>query len=170
MKFFFAGIIHFLLISSTLLGQDIIGFWKTINDKTGKPESIIAIYEYQQKYFGRLVATLKENGEIQDTMDDPKVKAPGVEGNPYYSGMDIIWNVKKEGSKYTDGKILDPEKGKIYNVEMWPSKKNLIVRGEIWIFGVNQQWIPAADNDFSGPFKKPDLTTFVPEIPKVKKR
>jgi len=163
-------IFSILLFGSILSAQEEpIGFWKTINDKTGKAESIIAIYPYQNQYFGRIIATINPKGEIIDTMEHPKTRAPGVEGDGFYSGMDIIWGLQKnQGTKYVGGKILDPEKGRIYDAEMWLKNGNLNVRGQIWIFGQTQVWVPAQDNDFPPNFEKPDLSVFVPTIPKPK--
>jgi uncharacterized protein (DUF2147 family) len=149
--------------------QDVVGFWKIMNDKTGKTESLIAVYEYQGQYYGRLIATMDENGKIEDTIYDPKNRAPGVEGDPFYVGMDIIWGLKKEGTKYKEGKILDPKKGKLYSAEMWPEEGKLVLRGKVWVFGENEEWLPATDRDFPPGFKKPDLTQFVPVIPQAKK-
>lgn len=166
-KLFFILSIFFL--NTLAADQGVIGFWKTINDKTGKPESIIGIYQYNGKYYGRIIATYNDDGQtINDTMQNPKDKAPGVEGDAYYSGMDIMWDLKDQGDKFTDGKILDPREGKIYNAEMWLQNNNLVVRGEIWVFGENQTWVPARDTDFPPSFQKPDLARFVPQIPKVK--
>lgn len=154
--------------SAGVSAQDIQGYWKTINDKTHKPESVIGIYEYQGKYFGKLVATYDDNEKIDDTIDAPKYKAPGVVGDPYYVGLDIIYDIKKDGSKFDGGKIVDPEKGDVYDAELWLDKGNLIVRGEILFFGENETWLPMKDTDFPANFKKPDLSKFVPSIPKVK--
>jgi uncharacterized protein (DUF2147 family) len=159
----------FLLMSPILHSEEVIGFWKTINDKSGQPESIVAVYEYQGKYYGRIVATYDMFGNIGETIDRPKDRAPGVVGNPFYNGLDILWDLKKEGSKYVDGKILDPEKGKVYDAKMWLDNGKLIVRGELLIFGRNEKWLPVKDGDFPSDFKKPDLNQFVPSIPKVTK-
>ena len=65
-------------------------------------------------------------------------------------------------------KILDPEKGNIYNSELWVnSNGQLVVRGKYLMFGRSQEWFPALDKDFPSGFKKPDLNSFVPAIPEV---
>lgn len=159
---------YFLVCSMSLFAADsVVGFWKTMNEKTGKPESILAVYEYKGNYFGRIILTYKPDGTINDTIYAPVDRAPGVKGNPYYSGLDIIWDLAKEDSKYGNGAIMDPEKGKVYDAEMWLDKGNLIVRGEVLIFGRNQTWPPAKDSDFPPGFVKPDLTKLVPKIPEV---
>jgi len=167
MKKIVFALFYLFLANTYAFGEDVIGFWKTINESTGKPESIVGIYEHNSKYFGRIVATLNSQGEIQDSMDNPKERAPGVIGNPFYSGMDIIWDLKKNGDKFSGGKILDPEHGRVYDAELWRDKNKLIVRGELLFLGRNQAWIPAENEDFNG-FKKPNLTAFVPSIPEVK--
>lgn len=149
--------------------QEIQGFWKTISDETNQPQSIVGIYEYQGKYYGRIIATYDDKGKIDATLDSPNGRAPGVEGEPFYTGLDIIWGLKPQDSKYLDGKILDPEKGRVYDAEMWRKDGNLIVRGKVWIFGANQEWLPAGPTDFPPGFTPPDMTQFVPQIPKAKK-
>lgn len=154
--------------------EDVMGLWKTIDDKTGKARSIIAVYEYQGKVYGRLIATYDDAGkEIMETLNTPKDRAPGVEGDPYYVGLDIIWDLKKEDGKYLNGKVMDPEKGRVYNAEMWRKNDNLIMRGQILLFGVklgsNQEWLPVRDSELPTNFPKPDLAALVPSVQKVKK-
>lgn len=167
-KSLFFCLIIFFSLSNSLLAQDIVGFWKTIDDKTGKPQSIVAIYKYRNKYYGRLIATFNDRGVVEETIYNPKERAPGVKGNPYYVGLDFIWNLKQEGSRYVDGKIMDPEKGRIYDAEAWIDKGNLIMRGQFLFIGRNQTWPPATDKDFPQGFQKPDLNKLVAEIPRIK--
>lgn len=149
---------------------DITGFWKTIDDKTGKPQSIVAVYPFQGKYYGRLIITFDENGKLEDTIYDAKARAPAVVGNPFYAGLDIIWNLKPNGDKFTDGEILDPEHGRIYGAELWRKGDDLIVRGKVLFLGRNQTWPQAVEGDFPENFKKPDLATLSPVIPKPLKK
>jgi len=158
-----------LVFCQSFAAEGIVGFWKTIDENSGKEQSIIAIYEYQGKYYGRIVATYDDKGKIVDSIYQPKDRAPGVIGNPYYSGLDIIWDLENKGNKFTNGKILDPEKGKIYGAELWRQNSNLVVRGKLLFFGRNQTWLPVQDKEFADNFKKPDLRSFIPVIPKVKK-
>lgn len=155
-------------ISAMVFGQDVVGYWNTINEKTGKAESIVAIYEYQGKYYGRIIATFDDSGKIQETIYDPKERAPGIVGEPYYSGMDIIWDMQPSGKEYKHGHIVDPEHGKVYDAQMWIQNGNLMVRGEILFFGRNQEWLATQESQFPPNFKKPDFKTFTPKIPEVK--
>ena len=145
----------------------IAGFWKTINEKTLMPECIIAIYEHRGQYFGRIILTYRADGSLQDTLYNPEKRALGVLGNPYYSGLDIIWGLRKKGGFYTGGSILDPLRGNIYRAEAWKEKDRLVVRGIWFIFWRNQTWPKALDADFPEGFHKPDFFSFTPIIPKV---
>jgi len=152
----------------TVFAQEIAGFWKVFKEKTHKPDCLVAIYEHEGKYYGRIIATYDDKGVIDDTIYAPKGRAPGIQGNPYYCGMDIIWGLRSEENEDRyKGKIFDPEKGKIYEAEVWLEDPNLIVRGEVWIFGENLVWPPASDSDFTKNFKKPDVKKFVPVKPQV---
>lgn len=151
----------------TGFADEITGFWKSVNDETGKAQCIVAIYEYEDKFYGRIIATFDSDQKLSETIYSPKGRAPGVIGNPFYCGLDIIWDLIDNGISYK-GKILDPEKGNVYNSELWVEKGNLIVRGKLLFLGRNQKWIPAVDADFSNGFKKPNIKTFVPIIPQVK--
>ena len=168
-KFLMLNLFFMLFVCQAFSIDNIVGFWKTIDEKSGKARSIIGIYEYQGKYYGRIVGTFDESGKnIEDTVDKPKKRAPGVIGNPFYSGLDIIWDLQNQGNKFINGEILDPQKGKIYGAEMWLKNDKLVVRGKLFFFGRNQTWLPVHDNEFKNGFKKPDLRLFVPSIPQVK--
>lgn len=159
-----------LFFSGSVLADDaknIVGFWKTINETTLQPECIVAIYRHNGVYYGRIIVTYNDDGSIQDTIYQPNKRAIGILGNPYYAGLDIIWGLKPKGGKFLGGSVVDPKKGNIYGAEVWRNDKNLIVRGKLFIFGRNQTWPPAIDADFPVGFNKPDLTAFVPTIPKT---
>ncbi len=157
----------FLLLSFSLYAAGgIEGFWKTINED-GVAQSVIAIYEYGGLYYGRIIATFDESGKFSDSIYNPQKRAPGVVGERYYSGLDIIWFLRNRGIKFK-GKILDPQKGDIYNSEVWTENGNLVVRGKLMMFGRSQTWLPMLPADFPKGFKIPDLKSFVPDIPEVK--
>lgn len=161
-RFVFALLASFSLWSA----EDISGYWKTISDVDGRAQSIIAVYPYQGRYYGRIIGSFNEEGKMDDSIYKPVKRAPGVVGTPFYSGMDIIWDLEDRGNRFK-GKILDPEHGDIYNSELWVDNGNLMVRGKLFIFGRTQQWLPAEKGDFPKGFKVPDLKSFVPTIPQV---
>ena len=91
----------------------IIGKWKTIDDKTNEPKSIVKIYEQDGKYFGQITQLFRKPGEDPDPVcdkcpdDDPRKDQPT-------KGMIILKDLVKKGDKYSGGTILDPKEGKIY--------------------------------------------------------
>jgi uncharacterized protein (DUF2147 family) len=163
-KTLFLGFLSFLTFFSSLNADDITGFWKTYNDKTKKAESIIAVYTYQGKQYGKIIGSFNSEGVIDDSIYDPQGRATGVAGNPYYSGLDIIWNLQSNGSRYK-GKIMDPRNGNTYNVELWTRNGDLVVRGKLFIFGSNRIWKAAKESDFTSAFPKPDLNKLTPRLP-----
>jgi uncharacterized protein (DUF2147 family) len=158
-----------LLFCSSLMAKDIGGFWQTTDQKTQKPTSVVAIYPYQGKYYGRILGSYNANGEIDDSIYQPKGRATGIAGNPYYSGLDFVWNATYEGGGRFSGFVVDPRNGKTYVAELWRQGDNLILRGELFMFGRNEEWLPFPEDQFNDTFKKPDLSTFVPVIPKPAK-
>ena len=111
--------------------EGVVGYWTTIDDETKEAKSVVQIYEYQGKYYGRVVELIQDK--------NAKAKIPG---NPSVLGLDIIWDLEKDGDSYSGGEVLDPTKGKVYGCEIWREGKNLIVRGKIAFLGRNQTWLP----------------------------
>jgi len=149
--------------------QGIAGLWKSRDQNSDKPRSLVAIYKYKDMYYGRMLATYDENGKIKDTILEKKEKATGVVGNPPYCVMDFVYHLKQEKDdplKY-EGKIIDPEKGKVYTAEVWLDGDNIIVRGKVWIFGENIPWHKAANKDLPSGFSMRDIKDFVPVIPEI---
>jgi uncharacterized protein (DUF2147 family) len=154
----------FLGIHTAALATNITGYWQTIDKKTKLPTSVIAIYPYQGKYYGRIIATCNGQGKIEETMQHPKSRAPGVAGKPYYCGLDIIWINEASGKGQHKGHVMDPTNGKVYTAKVWREGNNLVLRGEVLMFGRNEIWPPCPDSYFSQNCPKPDMGKFVPLI------
>ncbi len=116
---------------SAMAAEDISGIWKTIDDETGEAKSLVQIYPYQGRMYGRVVALFKNKEKV----------AVGIQGDPKILGLDVIWDLEDKGDRWKGGRILDPQKGKIYACEIWRDKDQLIVRGKIGPFGRNQTWL-----------------------------
>ncbi len=156
-----------LFCCSLSADQEITGLWKSRDDKSDKPRSLVVIYKYEDKYYGRMIATYDEEGKIEDTILEKKDKAPGVVGNPPYCGMDFVYNIEEiRGNKYA-GKIIDPQKGKVYSAKLWRSGNDLIMRGEVFIFGKNIRWPAASVKDLPKGFKMSEVKSFVPVVPQA---
>ena len=128
-----------LLISTIFYAQhSVIGKWKTIDDETGKMVSVVEIFEYKNKIYGKVI-------EITNPKDRNKtcVNCTGEDKNKPILGLTVIKGLSKEGDEYTNGKILDPKHGKLYKSYIkLESKDRLKVRGYIGIslIGRSQIW------------------------------
>ena len=158
-------LLFFLFFHSAFAGDNISGFWKSLKE-SGEPQCIFGIYEHEGIYYGRIIGTYDDNGQMSDTIYKPKGRAAGVAGNPHTCGLDIIYGLEDGGSRFF-GKIIDPTNGKVYNCELWLQGSTLIVRGKLFIFGKNISWYKATKDDFPKGFKLPDLKSFVPAVPQV---
>lgn len=144
----FLTILSVLIFSTNVCANDkITGYWTTVDDETGDKKSVVQIYEHNGQYFGRVVDLFKNKEAVAKLPQNPKIL-----------GLDIIWNLSKDGNKYTGGNILDPQKGKVYGCEIWREDNNLIVRGKIAFLGRNQTWLKNTD------FKSED-SNLIPNIP-----
>lgn len=158
------------LMTAPLFAQsanDVFGLWKTIDDETGKAQSVILIYKYQGKLYGRIIMTLDDNEKPKDTWIEPKDRAEKMPDKPYYAGLDMIWDLEQKGEKWAKGKICDPAKGKVYGCEIsYDAKKGeLVVRGKIGPLGRNQYWQKVRSADLPKGFAPPENP--VPAIPRT---
>jgi uncharacterized protein (DUF2147 family) len=119
-----------------------VGRWKTIDDITGKAKSVVLIWEQGGKLFGR----------IQKLVDpDPKDPNPtcdgcaGAQKGKPVVGLQILWNLQKNGDGWSGGTILDPATGKTYKclLSVEDGGTKLKVRGFIGLslLGRTQYWL-----------------------------
>jgi uncharacterized protein (DUF2147 family) len=117
------------------------GVWKTIDDKTGQPKSIVEISDQNGELTGKVTQVLQS-----DQGPNPICKeCEGERKNQPVTGMTIIWGMKKSGEdEWSGGKILDPKNGKIYGCKMHlvDNGQKLDVRGFIGfsLLGRTQTW------------------------------
>jgi uncharacterized protein (DUF2147 family) len=156
--------ITFLCAATLFAAENIEGIWKRMNDQTGLRECVIVVYSYQDHLYGKIIATFDKDGKLNDTLDHPLHRAPGVPGDVPYCGLDFIWNLIKKGNRF-EGKIIDPQKGGVYKAELWRKNDQLVIRGKLLFFGRNTIWIPALSEDLPPNFKEADIAQFVPKIP-----
>ena len=129
-----------LLSMNAVNAQNVIGKWKSIDDDTKKPKSIVEITEKDGKLYGTIIKLYREDGEdpdpiCDDCTDDRK--------DQKVIGMEIIRDMVKDGSEWEDGTICDPKDGKVYSCKLWLDEDNpnqLNVRGYIAFFFRTQYW------------------------------
>lgn len=117
----------------------IVGNWKTIDDKTNEPKSIVQIYQRGGKYYGRVTRLFRKKGEDPDPRCTKCADSDPRKGKRV-KGMVILKDLVKKGEEYSGGKILDPKNGKVYKCKIWLEKGSLKVRGYVGIFFRTQTW------------------------------
>ncbi len=122
--------------------QSITGRWKTIDDNTGKERSIVEIYKEGDAYHGKIVKIFREPGEDPDPICK---ECKGEKKDKKILGMEIITDLRydPEDKEYSDGEILDPENGNVYDVKLWIDESGqLKVRGYLYFLYRTQTWLP----------------------------
>lgn len=131
-----------MLMTLTTFAQSPVGKWKTIDDETNKPKSIVEIYEKDGKLYGKVIKLFREPSEEQD----PKCDECDADDPRYMQrvmGMEILKGVEKDGDDWEDGEILDPKNGSIYDCDLeLETADKLKVRGYLGIslIGRTQYW------------------------------
>jgi uncharacterized protein (DUF2147 family) len=121
-----------------ILSAQVTGKWKTIDDETGQAKSIVEIYEKDGKIYGKIVEILNPaKKEAKCT------KCKGADKDKPILGLVIIKGLTKDDDEWTDGDILDPNKGKLYSCTIsLDGKDKLKVRGYLGVslLGRTQVW------------------------------
>lgn len=138
MKKICAFLMFALISTAGMFAQDVTGKWKTIDDETGEAKSIVEIYKQDGKVYGKITEILNK-----DRQDAKCVDCPGSDKGKPVQGLVIIKGLEKDGDEYNDGKILDPQSGKLYKclIELENPDK-LKVRGYVGfsLLGRTQYW------------------------------
>jgi uncharacterized protein (DUF2147 family) len=117
------------------------GWWKTIDDDTGKAKSVVLLSVKDGQLTGMILSIIPEPGQTPDPICD---KCEGERKGKPVKGMTIMWGLRKDGDEWSGGKVLDPANGKIYRcyVEVVDRGAHLKVRGYVGIslFGRTQYW------------------------------
>jgi uncharacterized protein (DUF2147 family) len=126
------------------------GLWQSVDDDTHKPTGWFLIRDNGGVYDGAIVRMFLKPGENPDAVCD---QCTDDRHNKPWLGLDIIRGMKRNGTKYTDGTILDPRNGRVYSAEMsvTPDGQTLVVRGYLGIslLGQNQYWTRLPDTAYN---------------------
>jgi uncharacterized protein (DUF2147 family) len=126
-------------------GNSPVGYWKTIDDVTNQPKSILEITEAKDHSLtGRIVKIYPRPGYDENEVC---TECKGERHNQRIVGMVIMEHVKQSVSnqhQWVNGQILDPVNGKTYNCNftLMDDGKQAVVRGYIGmpLFGRSQTW------------------------------
>lgn len=130
-----------LLFVGYAKGASPVGYWKTIDDETGKPRSIVYIWSEGQTLSGKIVQLFRQPEEEADPFC---IECKGPLKREKIVGLKILSGLEQDGDEWGDGEILDPKNGKTYScyVEVQDHGKKLKVRGYLGIslLGRTQYW------------------------------
>jgi len=99
------------------------------------------------------ITTVEEGGQLKATItkvtkdgkDDPTAtcaKCSGDSKDKPLAGLVILWDTKKDGVNWKDGKLLDPDSGRLVSgkVEIADGGKKLNVKGSVAFISKTQAW------------------------------
>jgi uncharacterized protein (DUF2147 family) len=143
MRVLLTGLIALMIFvaASSPVSNGVTGKWKTIDDESGKPKSIVLLYKQNGKLYGKILKLFRGPDEEQNPLCD---ECEGELHNKPIIGMQIV-----NGLEYDDGEwegddgILDPANGKVYDCKIWLDEDNpdvLNVRGYIGFLYRTQYW------------------------------
>ena len=125
MKKIFLSMIFMLLPLAAAFAQDVIGKWK-LEDGS----AIVEVYKQGDVFNGKIVwleNPTEDDGTpaVDNNNPDPKLRSRQL------IGLNMLSNLKKNGSEYSGGSIYDPGNGKTYNCSMKVEGDVLKVRGSL---------------------------------------
>ena len=135
----FAGLL--LALAAAVPAQEApLGRWKTIDDATGTPKSVVEIYRARDgSIAGRVVDIL----DLKDGPNPPCKACKGpLHGKPI-RGLVILWGLRPDGDGgWSGGRVLDPENGKDYRAKLalLEGGRTLGMSGCIAVFCRQQVW------------------------------
>ncbi len=120
--------------------QSVEGLWKTIDDESGKPESVVKMYFKDAKLYGQITKLLSaKQGD-----DGICHTCTGKHKEEALEGMLIIEGLEKEDKAWQgDEKLYYPKNDKYYDCKVWLDEENkdiLYVRGYWGFLYRTQTW------------------------------
>jgi uncharacterized protein (DUF2147 family) len=119
-----------------------VGRWETVDDSTGKVNSVVLIWEANGKLYGKIEKLIDPDPR------DPDPRCSRCEGqlkDRPIIGLQILWDLHRDGDQWSGGKVLDPDNGSKYKcyVAVEDGGQKLKVRGFIGfsVLGRTQYWV-----------------------------
>lgn len=132
----------FLIISIPVYAQSVEGRWITYNEETGSPLSVIEIMKVGNSIEGKVKEIFLEPFQGDDPICN---NCNGERKDKKVINMNFLWGLVKNGTEWSNGKILDPQSGEVYNSKLWMEDNNTLkVRGYagiMYLFYRTQTWL-----------------------------
>jgi uncharacterized protein (DUF2147 family) len=119
-----------------------VGLWRTFDDRTGRERGLVRITQVGEELRGTIAGTVDpaEGRHICEKCTDDRRNQPII-------GLEIMRGMRPDGDAWDEGRILDPETGKVYHCKMHLEEggQRLVLRGYIGFsfIGRSQTWIRA---------------------------
>jgi sterol desaturase/sphingolipid hydroxylase (fatty acid hydroxylase superfamily) len=114
------------------------GRWRTIDDQTGDVRSVVHVQLANGQLRGHIEKVLSRPGEDPDPVCD---RCRDQRRNQRVIGMEILSGYRRDGHRWTGGRVLDPENGNEYSSAVWlETPDRLRVRGYWGPFYRTQTW------------------------------
>ena len=117
------------------------GRWRTIDDKTGEAKSIIRLSIDNGELTGVVEQVFAPPAPSTNPLCE---KCDGALKNKPIVGMRVMWGFRKDGDKYSGGRLLDPESGNTYKgtITLTEAGQRLKLRGYVGfsMLGRTQTW------------------------------
>ena len=153
----------FMMTLSVLTAASPDGYYKSVDSKQGFTTSIIAVYTYDQMVYGRIIVAFdEEDGTYIESYQSPVSSISIGNKRHFLVEIDLFFGLKKNGSRYTGGKVVDVKNGNIYGAQIWRESGDLILRGMLGPFGMKYRFCKAVEKDFPPFVRIPRLDSFVP--------
>ena len=130
--------------SHLAFAADLSGTWRSIDDKTGSAKAILEIRETAAGIYSAKI--IKITPRPSYTPRETCVSCPAPYTNKPILGLDVLTGLKDAGNhNFTQGKLIDPLSGNIYNTKakLSANNKRLTLRGYVGVsaLGRSQTWI-----------------------------
>ncbi len=99
-----------LLVAGPALAQSPVGTWRTVDDATGEPKSLVRIFEEDGRLVGEIQQLLQNGGRC--------VGCAGRFANSDMRGVRILTGFSQRGDEWVGGRITDPKTGRVYRAKM----------------------------------------------------
>jgi uncharacterized protein (DUF2147 family) len=133
----------------------VFGYWKRIDDETGKAQSFFRLWEDKGKLVGKIIKVLPtKDKKAQEVCTE----CTGAQANKPVNGLLFLWGFSRDqsnASKWIDGTVLNPENGKTYHceVELSEDGNTLNVYGYLKLLvklGGTSKWQRATPEEVKG--------------------
>ena len=132
-------ILSAMLAAPAFAQNSAVGLWKNVEEDKA---TLIRITDEGGKLQGKIEKVLKNN--VEDAAAKC-TKCKDAKKDQPMAGLQLIWDMQKDGDKWSGGKLLDPETGRVVNCKLETSEggKKLLVKGSIAFLSKTQTWTRA---------------------------